>query len=371
MRILHTADWHIGRGLAGFSLLDLQWRTFAQLRRVAREQQVDAMIIAGDIYDRGLASEAAVDTVNGMLKTLNLEDKLPLLVISGNHDSAPRLATGRDWFSATGMHLNTKLEEAFIPVVMGNCQFFLLPYFEPREAAEYFDDPELKGVAAATAAVVKKMQAEFTPGMRHILVGHFFAAGSTHSGSETTVNVGGLDAVPVDVLAPFDYVALGHLHNRHALNAPKIQYAGSLLKYDVSETQQKKGCYIVDTDTMQRTFIEIPQSPDFVHVTGSFADIIAGKVPAGVDPGDFIQVTLTDTQVIPDLMDRLHKVYSKCIGVDRKTRVQLGTPVHNFDKSLDPMSLLGQFYADTMARPMTPGERTWAEKTLAEVKEVK
>ncbi|WP_155286939.1 exonuclease SbcCD subunit D [Lacticaseibacillus zhaodongensis] len=368
MRILHTADWHIGRGLAGFDLLDVQRHSFEALRRIAREQAVDCMIIAGDVYDRSLASEGVVNTVNGMLRTLNLDDKLPLMVISGNHDSPARLATGREWFAATKMHLNTQLAEAFTPVEMDDCQFFLLPYFEPREAQEYFADSELTNIGSATAAVVKRMVELFKPGMRHILIGHFFAAGSTHSGSETLVNVGGLDAVPTDVLAPFDYVALGHLHNRHALNAEKIQYAGSLLKYDVSEVDQQKGCYIIDTDTMERTFVAIPQQPDFVHVTASFADIIAGTVPGGIDSDNYVQFTLTDTEVIPDLMNRLRRVYPKCCGVDRQTQVQLDTPVHSFDKSLDPMSLLSQFYQDALGKEMAPAEQQWAQRTLNEAK---
>ncbi len=174
MRILHTADWHIGRTLAGFDLLPVQQRSFAALRQVAHDEHVDGVIIAGDLYDRGLAAESAVNTVNSMLRTLNREDGLPLLVISGNHDSAPRLATGSEWFSSTKFYLHTRLAEAFEPVTLGDTQFFLLPYFEPAMARAYFEDDNLTNIAAAMAPVIDRMVAQFAPDKRHVLVAHFF-----------------------------------------------------------------------------------------------------------------------------------------------------------------------------------------------------
>lgn len=369
MRILHTADWHIGRGLAGFDLLDVQQRSFEKLRQVAKDEQVDAMIIAGDVYDRALASATTVKAVNNMLKTLNLEDQLPLLVVSGNHDSPARLATGRDWFKSTNLHLNTQIEESLTPVVLGDTQFFLLPYFDPIDAMHAFDDDSLTTLESAMRVVVAEMQQQFDPQMHHVLVAHFFAAGSTHSGSETKVTVGGLDAAPLDLLNAFDYVALGHLHNHDAVHADKIQYAGSLLKYDVSEANQHKGCYILDTDTMTRKFVPIVQKPDFVHVTDSFANIMNGPEPL-TDPDNFVQFTLTDTDVIPDLMNRLRSRYPHTVGIERATHVDVDENIRQFDKNLDPMELLNQFYSDTLGREMNPDEHTWAQKTLnAVVKE--
>lgn len=156
MRILHTADWHIGRTLSGFDLLPTQQASFAALRQVAHDQNVDAIIIAGDLYDRGLAAENAVNAVNGMMRTLNRDDGFPLLVISGNHDSAPRLATGSEWYSSTGFYLHTRLEEAFTPVTIGDTQFFLLPYFEPAMARNYFDDDQLTNIGTAMVPVIAK-----------------------------------------------------------------------------------------------------------------------------------------------------------------------------------------------------------------------
>lgn len=181
MRFLHTADWHIGKKLNDFDLLEDQQAVFEQLVTVVKQQQVDAIVIAGDLYDRALPSEAAVATLDHMLVTLNRKLNYPLLVISGNHDSAVRLRTGRSWFSATKMYVNTQLAEAFTPVELGDTQFFLLPYFEPFAVRDYFQDSTITNVAQAIRPIVAKMKAQFKPDMRHILVSHFFAAGSDHS----------------------------------------------------------------------------------------------------------------------------------------------------------------------------------------------
>jgi exonuclease SbcD len=373
MRILHTADWHIGKALAGFDLLDVQRESFAKLRQIAKDQQVDAVIIAGDVYDRSVAAEGVVDTVNSMLRTLNLDDHLPLLVISGNHDSGPRLATGHEWFKTTGLYLNTTIAGAMHPVTIGDTQFFLLPYFEPRQAQVYFNDDSLTSIGSAVARCVSAMVPLFAPDKHHILVTHFFVAGSSHVGenggtSETSVSVGGLDAVPADTFADFDYVALGHLHKKEALSNPTIQYSGSLVKYDVSEANNHKGCFIIDTETMTREFIEIPQTPDLRHVTESFDHIMDPEADLGVAPSDYVQFTLTDTEVIPDLMNRLRERFPHCTGVDRKTHVDLKQQVRAQVQDLDPMALLTDFYEDAMGDPLTAGSRTWAEKTLMEAR---
>lgn len=373
MRILHTADWHIGKQLAGFDLLDVQRRSFEEVRRIAKEQRADAIIIAGDVYDRSLASEQVVKTVNAMLRTLNLDDHLPLLVIAGNHDSGPRLATGREWFKQTDFHLHTDIASSLNPVTIGDTQFFLLPYFEPRQAQVYFADDSLTTIGAAVLRVVQEMLPLFAPDKKHVLVTHFFVAGSTHVGenggsSETGVSVGGLDAVPVDTFADFDYVALGHLHNRHALINDKIQYAGSLVKYDVAEANMTKGCYLLDTATMTREFIPIAQAPELRHVTDSFEHIMDPAADLGVAPEDYVQFTLTDTEVIPDLMNRLRERYPHCTGVDRLTQVHLEQAVRAKIQDLDPMALLTEFYADALGTPLSPGSKKWAEQTLTETR---
>ncbi|BAN73639.1 MULTISPECIES: exonuclease SbcCD subunit D [Lacticaseibacillus] len=366
MRFLHTADWHIGKKLNDFDLLADQQAVFEQLVAVAQAQQVDAIVIAGDLYDRALPSEAAVAVLDQMLVKLNRDLHYPLLVISGNHDSAVRLRTGRSWFSATQMFVNTQLAEAFTPIELDGVQFFLLPYFEPFAVRDYFHDQTITNVAQAIRPIVTKMKTLFKPNMRHILVSHFFAAGSDHSASETKVNVGGLDAVPIDDLAAFDYVALGHLHNHNALHGePKIQYSGALLKYADGEAKQEKGVYIVDTETMQREFVPLKPQHDLLELKASYADLTDPVYYQKQDRDAYIGVDLTDTQVIPNVMAQLRQIYPRIISLRRENGVQAVKPLQQRQRDLDPVSLLKAFYEELMQTELTADQLKWAKAGLA------
>ncbi|WP_125704710.1 exonuclease SbcCD subunit D [Lacticaseibacillus daqingensis] len=369
MRLLHTADWHIGKKLAGFDLAADQAAIFAQLVATAKRERVDAIVIAGDLYDRALANEAAVTMVNDQLAQLNRTLKYPVLAIAGNHDSAVRLATGRDWYGATQLYLNTQLAEAFTPVVLGDTQFFLLPYFEPVAARQYFDDDSLTNINRAMHRVTQELQAQFDPTKKHVLIAHFFAANSHRSDSETQLAVGGLDAVDVADLAAFDYVALGHLHNRHALDHPTIQYAGSLLKYSVSEVAQEKGVFILDTDTMVRRFVALPPLHEVQHLTGSFADLTDPAHYAAVDREAYTAITLTDVAVIPNVMTALRQVFPRTISLQRASSLKLDAAAAAVDPKLGPMPMLADFYQQVQGTALSADQTRWAKAALAQARE--
>lgn len=181
MKFLHTADWHIGKRLHEYPLVKEQHDALAQIAQIAQKEQVDAVVVAGDLYDRSLPSEEAVTLVNQALRDLNLTADLPLLVISGNHDSAVRLATGQEWFKQTKLYLHTRLSEAFTPIEFEDTQFFLLPYFELQEARNYFADESISDLTSAMKLVVAKLKTKFDPAKKQVLVAHFFAAGSLRS----------------------------------------------------------------------------------------------------------------------------------------------------------------------------------------------
>ncbi|WP_203624551.1 MULTISPECIES: exonuclease SbcCD subunit D [unclassified Lacticaseibacillus] len=370
MRIMHTADWHIGKNLAGFDLAEDQDAVFEKLVETAKKEHVDAIIIAGDLYDRANPSEDSVDRVNRMLYRLNREEGFPLLVVSGNHDSGVRLGTGQQWYESTNLYMRTELKDAFTPIELEDTQFFLLPYFEPFAARDYFKDDSLTNINKAMPPVVEKMQKQFAPDKRHILVGHFFAAGSKHSDSETLVNVGGLDAVAVSDLQAFDYVALGHLHNRHALDDPKVQYSGSLLKFSVSEAVQEKGVYIIDTDTMQRRFVSLAPLHDLQQVTGSFARFADPTNFSAEELDAYTAVKLTDVEVIPNVMAKLRQVFPRLIELKRETHVDLGEVAHT-DVKLAPTKLLGDFFQQVTGSELSEQQMEWAKAALANAGEEK
>jgi exonuclease SbcD len=365
MRFLHTADWHLGKKLHGFDLQAEQQAAYEQILKLALDEQVDAVVIAGDLYDRAIPNETAVKQLNSMLMDMNLTHQLPLLAISGNHDSAARLRTGSAWFKATNFYLNTKLSQAFTPITMGDTQFYLLPYFEPFEARQYFEDDDLRTVQQAMVKIVATMQATFAPDKKHVLVAHFFAAGSEHVDSETQVTVGGLNAIPVDLLAPFDYVALGHLHGKDALQAERVRYSGSPVKFSVSEATQTKGVWIVDTDPFKLTFKPLTPIRDVRVLTGSFEALTTPDFYQQQAKDDYLAVQLTDQRVIPNVMQALRNVYPHIIELERVNGpVLTNNPVTKIDPNLDPMTLLEKFFEQTTDDDLTEQQQQWAQTAL-------
>ena len=367
MRFLHTADWHIGKTLNDFSLLDDQLATFKQIEAIAKDQQVDAIVIAGDLYDRSVPNEAAVGLLNQMLQELNLTDHFPLLAISGNHDSAVRLSTGTDWFAYQSFFLNTNINDAFTPVTIKDTQFFLLPFFGIQEVRNYFNDDKIKNVNDAMARITDEMEKHFAPGKRHVLVAHFFAAGSKRTAdSETLIEIGGLSAVTTDVLAPFDYVALGHLHNRNALNDEKIKYSGSPMKFSVSEAKQEKGVWIVDTAPFKAKWVPLSTVHDIHLLKGSFAEL--ATKPEEALREDFYDIELTDQERIPDVLNKLREYYPKIVSLHRThqgKQVQLNLSKKRAQES--PLDLLTDFYSQTMGNDLTDRQKKWAEKALTQI----
>ncbi|MCT4486845.1 exonuclease SbcCD subunit D [Levilactobacillus parabrevis] len=368
MRFLHTADWHIGKKLHGYDLLTEQRDAYEQIKAIAIAEKVDAVVIAGDLYDRALPSEDAVSTLDTMLVDLNRHHHFPLLAISGNHDSAVRLSQGSEWFSSTDFYLNTRIADSVKPVVLGDTQFFLLPYFEPFAVRQYFGDDSIKTVAAGMERLVAAMQEQFAPDKKHVLIAHFFAAGSQHSDSETLVQVGGLNAVPVDLLKPFDYVALGHLHRKEALqNEPTMKYSGSPLKFSTSEAEDTKGVWIVDTDQtpVSVTFKPLKPLNDLVVLTDSFARLMDSEVSYSVKADDFIAIELTDTTPIANVMQRLKTRFPRIIELQRVNQLDVTPETLNIEEvQRDPLTLLDDFFETVTDHALTTQQEDWAKQAL-------
>jgi DNA repair protein SbcD/Mre11 len=369
MRFLHTADWHMGKKLNGFALNEEQHDAFLQINQLAKDYAVDAVVIAGDLYDRSVPSEEAVAELNKDLIQLNLMEGLPILAVSGNHDSAVRLATGGAWFKATDFYMHTTVAQGIDePVVLGDTQFFLLPFFGLQEVRNYFEDDTIKDLQVAMERIVAKMEENFKPGVAHVLVAHFFAAGASHTDSEIKVEVGGLNAVPTGLLAPFDYVALGHLHSKNALQEERVKYAGSPLKFSASEVNIEKGVWIVDTNPFNLQWVPLVPKHDLIKLTGSFDELANVETAANYDPGNFYVVELTDTVPIPDLMNRLRSYYPKVISLTRQRPDVSAEPMGVSSQAIEnksPLELLGDFYASaTGGQKLSDDQLQWAKTTL-------
>lgn len=375
MRFLQTADWHLGRRLFGYDLVEEQNAAFEQLVQIAQEEQVDAIVVAGDLYDRQNPAETAVAQLTAMISRLNLKLKLPLLMINGNHDSAVRLGVGNQWFASTNFYLHTSIDQAFEPVVLNDTQFFLLPYFELYQARQYFNDDSIRTLEQAMLLIIAKLTTKFDPSKKHVLVAHFFAAGSSHSDSETTVNVGGLEAVPLDLLQDFDYVALGHVHNKDALQNQRIRYSGSLIKYSLSEEKQTKGVLIVDTDSsdgIQVRFRPVAPLRDVQTVQGSFNDLINPNYLSQhqINQDAYTGVILDDTNVISNASVLLRQQFPHFLTMSRANGLQTFQSEQITAQEIQsPIKLLDKFYEEMTQKSLSQKQRQWAETALKEVEE--
>lgn len=365
MRFLHTADWHIGKKLHGYDLLENQKAAMAEILAIAKKEAVDAIIIAGDLYDRSVPGIESIELLNKQFIQMNLEAGLPILAVSGNHDSATRLATGGPWYKQRNFHLHTTLEEALVPVEFPEVQFFLLPYFEPIAARLYFEDDSLKTIGQAVARVVEAMTSAFDPNKKQVLVSHFFVAGSLRTDSETSVEVGGLDAVPVDVFAAFDYVALGHLHSKNAIKEGKVRYSGSLLKYSLSEINDEKGVWLIDSQTMEPAFQALTPLQDIQHYQASFAELTDPTIYQTLDRQAFWHFEITDRAIIPNMMNQLREIYPFVLTVERTNGHDVVVQTtKKRSKKVAPPVVLANFFNEVTGEELTDQQREWLETGL-------
>ncbi len=377
MKFLHTADWHIGRKLNGFSLLEEQRDAFEKMLQVATEQDVDAIVVAGDLYDRSMPSVEAVELLNTMMIEMNLVHKFPVLAISGNHDSATRLSTGSPWLEKEQFYLYTQLEQFFSPIVVGDTQFFLLPYIEPVHARLYFNDNTLVTIPLVMERLMTEAKSFFLPDKYHVLVSHFFVTGACKSESETPLEVGGLSSVPADMFNLFDYVALGHLHDKNALNnQASIKYSGSLLKYSLSERNQDKGVRVVTLkdDGVESQFIPIASLRDVVLLRGEFSELTDYEFYQDVNRENYIAVELTDKTSVPNALSELRQIYPRMISLERISEQKDITDERYDDieiKKVSPKEVIANYFEDVTDEALTTKQHEWLEEALIDVEKEK
>ena len=322
MKFIHTSDWHIGRQFHNVSLLDEQLHVLKQLKNYAQQHKADAIIVAGDIYDRSVPPADAVDALDNYLDEIATELNIPIIMISGNHDSAKRLRFGSRQMQQSGLHIRSKLTDATTPVILetptGPVHFYGIPFHDPVEVREAFDC-DVKTYDEAHTHIVDLIKAAQTTGVPSVVISHCFIDGAETSDSERPLSIGGADLVSHQPLKSFDYVALGHLHAPQSKGAKHIRYSGSLLKYSFSECKQKKGITLVEFNKkgfVSAQHIDLKPKRDVRILEGKLADLLdEGKDDSHND--DYIFARLTDKQDILDPMGQLRRIYPNILQLER------------------------------------------------------
>lgn len=323
MRFIHTSDWHLGRLFHGKHLTDDQAYVLEQFQDVVKETKPDAIIIAGDIYDRSVPPTEAVELLDDTLAKLLLDQKVPVMMIAGNHDSPERIGFGSKLLAKQGLNVIGTLENNVQPIVFhdafGEVYFMPFTYAEPALVRSVFQQTQINSHDLAMQFLVERSLEQIPQNARKIAIAHTFIAGSMESESERPLSVGGTSNVTSSVFAPFHYTALGHLHNSQRAGADHIRYSGSLLKYSFDEANHKKGINIVELDAEGKMHIEIVSlTPkyDVRVVEGYFNDILKNREQYPLSE-DYISVKLLDTMPILDVHGQLEKIYKNLMLIER------------------------------------------------------
>lgn len=321
LKIIHTADWHLGKLVHGVYMTEQQEAVLEQFIELVATEQPDAVIIAGDLYDRSVPPVEAVQLLEKMLFRINVELKTPVLAISGNHDSAERLSFGSSWYRNSGFYLNGKISDSLEPVRVKGVNFYLVPYAEPGVVRELFQDSSIQSHHDAMGRVTWEIEKTMDADAANILVGHAFVTGGKTTDSERILSVGGSGSVDSECFSPFTYTALGHLHSPDAIRHETIRYSGSLLKYSFSEVKQRKSISIIEIDASgQLTINEKALIPpqDMREISGYIDELLDPAFYETQKLDDFLKVTLLDEGALLDPINKLRAVYPNILHLERK-----------------------------------------------------
>ncbi len=374
MRFLHTADLHIGKRVNEFSMLEDQEYILRQILKTADKEQVEAVLIAGDVYDKQVPSAEAVRLFDWFLTQLNSR-KLPVFVIGGNHDSVERLSFGAQIMEESGVYLTQSYDGKVVPVRLedeyGPVNLWMLPFLKPAMVKRFFPEQDIVTYQDALETVIGHM--ELNREERNLLIAHQFVTGAVTGGSEDSVEVfvGGVENVDASVFADFDYVALGHIHRAQSAGGEQIRYSGTPLKYSFSEIRHEKSVTIAELK--EKGSLTVHQEPlkplhDMREIRGSYEELVLRENYQGTDLEDYLHVILTDENDIPDVIGRLRSIYPNIMKLDydnQRTRRNQELMKEEAAVEQSPMELLGQFFSQQNNQEMSP-EQTEYARTLME-----
>ena len=348
MKLIHLSDLHIGKRVNEVSMIDDQEYILQQILRIIDEEKGDAVLIAGDVYDKSVPSAEAVTLFDDFLCEL-AQRKVPTLIISGNHDSPERLAFGNRLMEESGIHISPVYDGSVSTITLsdehGDVDFWLLPFLKPAHVKRYFPDADIESYTDACREAVEHMGIDTT--IRNVLLTHQFVTGASTCESEE-ISVGGSDNVEASVFADFDYVALGHIHGPQNIGTNKIRYCGTPLKYSFSEEHHHKSVTVVNLNAKGELNLELrPLTPkhDLRSIRGTFAELTDKAFYDGTATDDYLRIILTDEEDVPEAIGQLRVIYPNIMKltydntrtrtnqiIDGAVDVQRKSPLELFDE---------------------------------------
>ena len=373
MKFIHTSDWHIGRQLHNQSLLDDQRHVLDQIVSLAKTHEVDALIVAGDIYDRSVPPANAVALLDEVLNEF-IALGISVIMIAGNHDGHERLGFAARQMQASGLHIIGPLGAQVCPIRLsgegGDAIFYPLPYAEPASVRQILDC-EASSHEAAMVELLKQVHEHDSQGLPKVVIGHCFLDGGSESDSERPLSIGGADKISPKHFQPFAYTALGHLHGPQYKGAEQVRYSGSILKYSFSEQHQHKSVTLVELNSgSPASMTLLPLSPlrDVRIIEGAFDDLLKQGVK---DPGreDYLMVRLLDKHAILDAMGKLRSVYPNVLHLERTglmaNNEQLAIASDHIKKG--ELEMFKDFFTQVSGDPLNEAQLELLTQTLDEL----
>lgn len=357
MKLIHLSDLHLGKRVNDISMLEDQKYILEQILTVIDAESPAAVLIAGDVYDRTIPSAEAVELLDDFLNCL-ARRKLPVFLISGNHDSPERLAFGGQLMQASGIHISPVYDGTVTPIRLsdahGPVDFWLLPFLKPAQVRRFYPEETIETYTDACRVAIKKMNRD--PNARNVLLAHQFVTGAATCDSEE-ISVGGSDNVDAAVFDSFDYVALGHIHGPQNIAENRIRYCGTPLKYSFSECRHHKSVTVVELEE-KAAVRTVPLTPlrDLRELRGTYAQLTAPENYRGTPTEDYLHIILTDEEDVPEAVGRLRAIYPNLMKLtydNTRTRTT-GCPEAAADiRRKSPLDLFGELYEAQNNQPMS------------------
>lgn len=374
---MHLADLHLGKRVNGFSMMEDQEYILNRILEIMEEEQPDGLLIAGDVYDKTIPPAEAVRRMDDFLTAVAAKH-IPVFLISGNHDSAERVAFGHQLMQGSGIWISPVYDGTIRHHTLedrwGEVNIYLIPFLRPSVVRSFFPDVEIEDYTDALRTIIEDLQVDTS--RRNVVLAHQFvtAAGALPETCDSEqLSVGGLDRVDGSVFSPFDYTALGHLHGPQRVGSETIRYAGSPLKYSFSELHQKKSVTVAELRAKGETKIrQIPLQPrrEMTELRGTFEEILEEARKKGVPQTDYYHMILTDETDVVDALSRLREYYPNIMLLDydnRRTRSQKEVEQLDRVEERTPGELFAALYEQQNGQEMDSDRKEYLDGLIREI----
>ncbi len=373
MKFLHLSDLHLGKRVNGFSMLEDQEYILSKIIQIAETEKPDGVWIAGDIYDKSVPGAEAVQLFDHFLFQLSRFSP-HIFVISGNHDSPERLAFGGRLLDKSGVHLspvyNGKVTVETMEDAYGELHIYMLPFLKPSHVRRFYPEEEINTYTDAISTALSSLSIRASD--RNILVSHQFVTGAMPSESEE-ISVGGTENVEAFVFDAFDYVALGHIHNPQQVMRETVRYCGTPLKYSFSEAKQEKSVTVAEfyeKGNVKIRTISLTPRHDVREIKGSYMEVTSRDFYKDCAVDDYLHITLTDEEDIPDAVGKLRVIYPNLMKLDydnKRTRSGGQITGANRAESKTPMELFAEFYEKQNNQPVSKEQQKLVETYIRQI----